>query len=148
MNAIHVCREIGLLDECMLIEKAGEGVSCTVIPMEAQLEADESASEIQDHRLIVSQNVSYEIESVPTKVKIAVTGEALDLLQNKLSSPVMDFLFEKTCIFSRTNPDQKSWIVERLISMGKTVGMCGDGKITLFGKSTIFIMHITHIFFG
>ena len=64
MNAIHVCREIGLLDECMLIERAGEGVSCTMIPVESQLEADESASEVQDHRQIVSQNVSFEIESV------------------------------------------------------------------------------------
>ncbi|KAJ3072310.1 hypothetical protein HDU98_003819 [Podochytrium sp. JEL0797] len=67
--------------------------------------------------------------------EIAVTGAALEMLiatqsgwkENLVGEKFLDWLVLKGCVFARMKPDQKTWIVERLMKLGKYVGMCGDG---------------------
>ena len=48
------------------------------------------------------------------------------IIANNSDAFVNDFVLH-TKIFSRIRPHQKTWIIERLIQLGKHVGMCGDG---------------------
>lgn len=59
--------------------------------------------------------------------EIALTGAALDKLVVECSEESIHQLLRQTQIFARTRPQQKAWIVEQLMEMGHTVGMCGDG---------------------
>eukprot|EP00842_Homolaphlyctis_polyrhiza_P006408 jgi/Hompol1/6769/HPOL_000625-RA len=68
------------------------------------------------------------MSSMPAQTEIAITGDALGMLcQNLEEIDFVDWVVGRCRIFSRVKPDQKTWIVERLIRLGKYVGMCGDG---------------------
>uniref|UniRef100_K3W616 Cation-transporting ATPase n=1 Tax=Globisporangium ultimum (strain ATCC 200006 / CBS 805.95 / DAOM BR144) TaxID=431595 RepID=K3W616_GLOUD len=58
---------------------------------------------------------------------IALTGAALDKLRIECEDESLRHLLSQTQIFARIRPLQKTWIVEQLIDLGQTVGMCGDG---------------------
>ncbi|ETV68888.1 hypothetical protein, variant 1 [Aphanomyces astaci] len=59
---------------------------------------------------------------------LTITGAALDVAQaSSLNPMVLTQLVEKTKIFARTKPHTKTWIVSRLMSTGRFVGMTGDG---------------------
>lgn len=64
---------------------------------------------------------------VMMQYEIALTGAALDKLLIECSEESIHQLLRQTQIFARTRPQQKTWIVEQLMEMGHTVGMCGDG---------------------
>ncbi|KAI8621821.1 hypothetical protein BC830DRAFT_1092401 [Chytriomyces sp. MP71] len=74
---------------------------------------------------------------MPAGSEVAVTGIALEMLiatkdgwmskENMLGERFLDWLVLKGCVFARMKPDQKTWIIERMIKLGKYVGMCGDG---------------------
>ncbi|KAJ0411225.1 hypothetical protein ATCC90586_003864 [Pythium insidiosum] len=59
--------------------------------------------------------------------ELALTGAALEQLKSNVSDETMDKLVVSTQIFARIRPQQKAWIVERLMDSGRVVGMCGDG---------------------
>ena len=59
--------------------------------------------------------------------EFAVTGAGLELLLATQSAAFVDQCVLHVKIFSRIKPQQKTWIVEQLIRLGKTVGMVGDG---------------------
>jgi magnesium-transporting ATPase (P-type) len=58
---------------------------------------------------------------------IAVTGAALDYLIVTMEDDFLNWMVLSTKIFARIKPNQKAWIVERMMKLGKYVGMCGDG---------------------
>ncbi|KAJ3119934.1 hypothetical protein HK100_000103 [Physocladia obscura] len=69
--------------------------------------------------------------------EVAVTGAALEMLiatregwmtkENLVGEKFLDWLVLKGVVFARMKPDQKTWIIERMMKLGKFVGMCGDG---------------------
>ncbi|KAF1328096.1 Ring finger protein nhl-1, partial [Globisporangium splendens] len=58
---------------------------------------------------------------------IALTGAALDKLRTEREDESLRHLLSQTQIFARIRPLQKTWIVEQLMDLEQTVGMCGDG---------------------
>ncbi|KAJ3237407.1 hypothetical protein HDU81_009505 [Chytriomyces hyalinus] len=74
---------------------------------------------------------------MPNGTEISVTGHALEMLiatkdgwmtkENLLGERFLDWLVLKGCVFGRMKPDQKTWIIERMMKLGRFVGMCGDG---------------------
>ena len=58
-----------------------------------------------------------------------ITGDVFDhLIHSDITSPEeFKYLILKTKIFARMSPAQKQLLVEKLQSMGLTVGFCGDG---------------------
>ncbi|TPX78470.1 hypothetical protein CcCBS67573_g00203 [Chytriomyces confervae] len=74
---------------------------------------------------------------MPKGTEISVTGHALEMLiatkdgwmtkENLLGERFLDWLVLKGCVFGRMKPDQKTWIIERMMKLGRFVGMCGDG---------------------
>ena len=127
MNAIHVSREIGIMRECLLVEKSEGGISTFRVPLESTLEASVESSDIRNNRLRAVDDIVAEFTGLPSSARIAITGEALDLFESQASLELMNWLVDRTTVFSRAKPDQKSCIIEHLISMNKIVGMCGDG---------------------
>ncbi|KAJ0396545.1 hypothetical protein ATCC90586_000826 [Pythium insidiosum] len=54
--------------------------------------------------------------------ELALTGAALEQLKSNVSDETMDKLVVSTEIFARIRPQQKAWIVERLMDSGRVVG--------------------------
>nr|KAJ3419765.1 hypothetical protein HK105_006533 [Polyrhizophydium stewartii] len=69
----------------------------------------------------------HSLSAMPPQTELAVTGEALAALCARDDLDFVDWLVGRARVFSRVKPDQKTWIVERLVRHGKYVGMCGDG---------------------
>ncbi|KAJ3351145.1 hypothetical protein HDU83_009224 [Entophlyctis luteolus] len=69
--------------------------------------------------------------------EIVLTGPALEMMiatrdgwmakENLVGEKFLDWLVLKAVIFARMKPDQKTWIVQRMMKLGKYVAMCGDG---------------------
>ncbi|KAI9347664.1 hypothetical protein BDR26DRAFT_799535 [Obelidium mucronatum] len=72
---------------------------------------------------------------ISDSAEIAITGPALDMFiatregwkENLVGEKFLDWLVLKGVVFARMKPDQKTWIIERMMKLGKYVGMCGDG---------------------
>ena len=67
------------------------------------------------------------------RVCIVLDGKSLEILLEESSSDIeRNFIFERTKVFARTNPDQKKLIVENIKRIGaseqKTVAFVGDGS--------------------
>ncbi|KAJ3411940.1 hypothetical protein HDV05_001465 [Chytridiales sp. JEL 0842] len=71
--------------------------------------------------------VKDEPEDFPPGTAIAVTGAALEQMISTMEDDFLNWMVLNTRIFARIKPDQKAWIVERMMKNGKYVGMCGDG---------------------
>ena len=46
---------------------------------------------------------------------------------NTCSYESISHFVSETVIFAKMGPDHKAWVIDRLSTMGKYVGMCGDG---------------------
>lgn len=126
MNAIHVCRSIGLLQDCLLLEQGKDGVVFSTVPLEptSALVTPTISTRASKKNLDFLQS---ELLEMPSCTKLAVTGEALIILQETSRSDFIDWILENTVVFSRAKPDQKAWLIERYIGLGRVVAMCGDG---------------------
>ncbi|KXS21137.1 HAD-like protein [Gonapodya prolifera JEL478] len=106
--------------------------------------------ELQNHDNDVIHRDIASLQSYLTRVKpaVAVRGDAIAALvelgqlehtgsitfsSEYTESPalgtsrLLDVLLDKVTIWASVKPDQKTFIVERLISRGRVVSMCGDG---------------------
>ncbi|KAJ1561305.1 hypothetical protein HK096_005192, partial [Nowakowskiella sp. JEL0078] len=61
------------------------------------------------------------------EIDLAITGAALDIIRDSFEETLFNWAIERTKIFARATPNQKTNIVERLIKQGCCVAMCGDG---------------------
>lgn len=120
LTAIHACRQLKLCEHAVLVNLINDKVLYHEIPFTPP------AGPIQDvHRGIESLFDSLAL--MPDQTELCITGNALSALYKEKDSMYMDWLIARCRIFSRINPDQKTWIVQRLMQQGKSVGMCGDG---------------------
>ena len=124
MNAIHVSREIGIVDEIVLIEKNLNGInSFSRIPLENSTVLPDSIT-LFDNKL---ETLTTELSKLDPSTRLAITGECLESIFDTTDKVHIEWLFERMVVFARAKPDQKSQIIEKFMSMGRTVGMCGDG---------------------
>jgi predicted P-type ATPase len=121
-TAIHVGRQLNLCDHALLVDAQENDVTFTEVPLEANIEKQSTQSFIT-HSL--DELVDYHI-SMPQNSEISITGNALNMLIEK-DSEILDWIVKNAVIFARIKPDQKTWIIERMIEQGDCVGMCGDG---------------------
>ncbi|KXS15518.1 hypothetical protein M427DRAFT_44373 [Gonapodya prolifera JEL478] len=86
------------------------------------------------------------MSAAPTGVELAIRASALEALKDqagfdalgdgsavagdagaKEKRYLLDWIVKRCSVFGRVKPAQKAWIVQRLMGMGETVAMCGDG---------------------
>ncbi|OQR89132.1 P-type ATPase (P-ATPase) Superfamily [Thraustotheca clavata] len=68
------------------------------------------------------------VETLLQQYDIALTGTGLEcLVGDPKYINVIPRLVQETKIFARIKPQMKTWIVQKLMAMGKHVGMTGDG---------------------
>lgn len=125
LTAIHVCRELDVTMKPQIAvvdieEKTGD-VSCQ--PVQFEIGGAITFGDEDDITRFDGSNMS----RVIMEYEIALTGAAIEKLRTECSDDSMKYLLGKTLIFARIKPQQKAWIVEQLMELGKIVGMCGDG---------------------
>ncbi|KAJ3314645.1 hypothetical protein HDV04_005651 [Boothiomyces sp. JEL0838] len=124
LTAIHVARQLDLCKHAMLIDATGNSVYYHEVPSERKVKSGDIHS-----YTTVKQDVNYipnVMEEYPL-MEFCMTGKALKTLLANKEDDLLAKLIPKVRIFSRTKPDQKTWIVECLIEKNLYVGMCGDG---------------------
>ncbi|KAL5040594.1 hypothetical protein BDEG_23830 [Batrachochytrium dendrobatidis JEL423] len=154
-TAVHVARELGLCKHTILIDTHESQVRFSEIPeppdissaistfKDLSLQAkpnptlpsrtatdsflNTSFVSMDARRHIHIDDLIYQLSQMPAQTEIAITGDALSVLSERPDTEFVDWIVGRTRVFSRIKPDQKSWIVERLIMLGKCVAMCGDG---------------------
>jgi predicted P-type ATPase len=62
-----------------------------------------------------------------TEYDLAITGEVLEKIHIEFGEKALREILVNTKIFARVRPQQKAWIVTKLMEMGHIVGMTGDG---------------------
>jgi cation-transporting P-type ATPase 13A2 len=130
LTAIHVCRQLKLCQHALVIDKIGDQVLYSEVP----LERDENTDTVVEVYSPTSSNIYKPIHSImdqlslmPDQTELCISGAALIALCEEKNFNFVDWIVHRTRIFARTKPDQKTWIIQRLISQGRCVGMCGDG---------------------
>ncbi|KAI8928106.1 hypothetical protein BC831DRAFT_434466 [Entophlyctis helioformis] len=93
----------------------------------ALLESADSFASFDGRRYRHIDDLIHQLPLMPAQTEIAITGAALALLCESSDIEFVDWIVGRARIFSRVKPDQKTWLIERLIKLGKYVGMCGDG---------------------
>jgi cation-transporting P-type ATPase 13A2 len=73
------------------------------------------------------QTLAYDAEPEDTDYQLAVTGEIFRWMLEFGVIETVQRMLVKGVIFARMSPDEKAELVERLQSLGYTVGFCGDG---------------------
>ncbi|KAJ3324726.1 hypothetical protein HDV06_005984 [Boothiomyces sp. JEL0866] len=124
LTAIHVARQLDLCKHAMLIDTNSSSVYYHEVPSERKVKS----GDIHSHST-VKQDVNYIpslMEDSP-HIEFCMTGKALKTLIANKEDDLLAKLIPKVRIFSRTKPDQKTFIVEYLIQKKFYVGMCGDG---------------------
>ncbi|TYZ58634.1 hypothetical protein PybrP1_004613, partial [[Pythium] brassicae (nom. inval.)] len=120
-TALHVGRELE-----MKLKKKVAVVDVSEKTGDVQLrdaETAKSSAGSSDWEHFSGANIS----RLLTVYSIAITGPALEALRIECENETLAHVLRNTLIFARTRPQQKAWIVEQLMDMGHTVGMCGDG---------------------
>jgi cation-transporting ATPase 13A3/4/5 len=128
MNAIHVSREIGMLGDALLLEIVNGSLVTSHVPLEAMVENQPSLATASYRTCRMLEDLEKEFRNCPYSTKIVTTGEVVDMIHNADDALFLDYIMDRCDIFARAKPKHKSFIVEKLISMGKTVGFCGDGS--------------------
>ena len=113
LTAIHVAKQLDLCKTLIVIDVHQENVCFS------RREGDDKEDYLPIAEL--ANQSSYELQN-----DVAITGEALSKLIESRSALIESWIM-KTRIFARIKPDQKTWIINFLISKGKYVAMCGDG---------------------
>lgn len=127
MNAIHVSRQIGILTDALLLELVNGSLVTSKVALEAMVDHKPSLAVSSYRTCRVIDDLEKELRNCPYSTKIVTTGEVIDIIHQAGDDIFLDFIMDRCDIFARAKPKQKSFIVEKLICMGKTVGFCGDG---------------------
>lgn len=126
LSAVHVCRNLQLCTNAILIDKIGEKILYYEVPYEAdELNKPRGFSSTVKYKPI--NNLMDQLSVMPHQTEICITGPALSQFCLDGNYHFIDWVVRRTRIFSRIKPDQKTWIIQRFIDQGKCVGMCGDG---------------------
>ena len=128
MNAIHVSREIGMLGDALLLELVNGALVSSRVPLEAMVNRKPSLSTPSYQSCRMVDDLEKEFRNCPFSTKIVTTGDVVDMIHKADDNIFLDYIMERCDIFARAKPKHKAFIVEKLISMGKTVGFCGDGN--------------------
>ncbi|ETL92785.1 hypothetical protein L917_08961 [Phytophthora nicotianae] len=120
LTAVHACRELEMkMKRKMAVVDVDEHTGSTVFMSVDDVKKSD-----------VGQWSSFNLNNmniVLAEYDLAITGAALDKLQYDYGTDTVHKIIQQTPVFARVRPQQKSWIVEQLISLGFVVGMCGDG---------------------
>ncbi|KAJ3386118.1 hypothetical protein HDU92_002678 [Lobulomyces angularis] len=116
LTAVHVAKELKLCSSVVVIDlnRHGEVVFT-------------ASKNIENAEYFPLENLSEYLNTSSDQIDIAMSGAALQSIQELHNKTFVNWLICRTRIFSRAKPDQKTWIVEALIGNGFCVGMCGDG---------------------
>jgi len=120
LTAVHVCRDLGMkMQRRVAVVDVDEHSGATVFV---------SADDVKASHVVqwASFNAS-NMEAVLAEFSLAVTGAPLDKIQQDCGNDTVRRLLQQTPVFARVRPQQKTWVVEQLVSLGLVVGMCGDG---------------------
>ena len=121
LTAIHVSRKLNLCKHVVLIDKIGTELVFSEIPNDIDLFEARANLTKPIHTLVETLSL------MPDQTEICVTGAALEVMSAEKDYNYVNWIIGRSRIFARINPDQKTWIVNRFISLGKFVGFCGDG---------------------
>ncbi|KAG1698483.1 hypothetical protein DVH05_015023 [Phytophthora capsici] len=118
-TAVHVCRELDMKLKSNVavvdVDDTGDVVFVSV-------------DDVKQTDAVQWTNLdSSNMEFILAKYDVAITGVALDKLQQDYGVDVVRRIIQQTPVFARVRPQQKAWIVDQLMSLGLVVGMCGDG---------------------
>ncbi|KAI9362422.1 hypothetical protein DFJ73DRAFT_609626, partial [Zopfochytrium polystomum] len=147
MTAISVARDLELCRDVLLVDVFERGLGVRLLPLEAAKKSPQSST---FPTAVAAANTS-ETESTTSSLtrqrpRSATLHSSMDQLalpaanshrnvqrrilmvgEHKVDDAFLDWVIGKTRVFARARPDQKSWIVRRLMGIGRHVGMCGDG---------------------
>ncbi|KAI9207403.1 uncharacterized protein BJ171DRAFT_421112 [Polychytrium aggregatum] len=132
LTAINVARELRLATRILLIEKTKEGLRFSELTrVDSLFESAANLDALVDKKHVEMPKIDFPIEDLPhilsDNVELAIVGDALEHLISCYEKPFIDMIITRTSVFARTNPNHKTWIVERLMKLGRYVAMCGDG---------------------
>ena len=129
MNAIHVSREIGMMKDVLLLEKFDDNLVSCIVPLESKVDHKPSQALLSYRHCETLQDLDRVFRHSPLETKIATSGEVIDMICDTKDEEFLDYVMERCDIFARAKPRHKSQLIEKLISMKKVVGFCGDGNI-------------------
>lgn len=116
LTAVHVAKEVGIVEkETLILDEPIDGSSHAMV-MRNVTETIVTPFDPESDR--------FEYSKVFAKYDIAVTGHALNLLENH---PQLKELIRHTWVYARVSPAQKEFILTTLKDMGYQTLMCGDG---------------------
>lgn len=127
MNAIHVSRKVGMVTDVLLLELVNGALVTSKVALESMVE-DKPSLAVSSYRTCrIIDDLEKELRNCPYSTKIVTTGEVIDMIDQAEDDIFLDYIMDRCDVFARAKPKHKSFIVEKLIAMGKTVGFCGDG---------------------
>ncbi|KAL3658007.1 hypothetical protein V7S43_017050 [Phytophthora oleae] len=120
LTAVHVCRELEmpLKPKIAVIDLDATSGNTVFVSVDVIKTTASARWESFD---------SSTIEKTMEEYDLAVTGAALEKIRTDCGDEIIRKIIQQTPIFARVRPQQKTWIIERLIDAGLIVGMCGDG---------------------
>ncbi|KAF0714837.1 Aste57867_3658 [Aphanomyces stellatus] len=116
LTAIHVCRELEMtMSRLMWIDVDVHDESRVV-----RCAAERGRGPVEP---LLEHQMDWLVETY----ELAVTGPALALVKRTFQEDSVTKIVDNARIFAAMRPDQKTWVVERLMHQGLCVAMCGDG---------------------
>jgi cation-transporting ATPase 13A3/4/5 len=131
MNAIHVAREIGMLTDALLLEARDGTLVTSRVPLELSVEEKPSLALASYRPCRVVEDLEKEFRNCPFSARIVTTGEVVDIIHEAGDELLLNYVMDRCDIFARAKPKHKAFLVEKLISMEKVVGFCGDGILLM-----------------
>jgi magnesium-transporting ATPase (P-type) len=123
LTAIHVSRELKLVNRVLLIERQQKdsGVTFSEIPTSNQAWSISLLHRsIEELPLVMSHCPEGEFQ-------LAITCAALNYIFDNYEDSFCNWIMENTIIFARAKPQDKTMILEKYILMGHYTAMTGDG---------------------
>ncbi|GAA5992809.1 hypothetical protein JCM10908_001348 [Rhodotorula pacifica] len=133
-TAISVGRECGMIQQLAKVylptfAKGGPSLPRSQIEW---TDVDDESSTLDPYSLKPAverddRSVYSAYEREPQEYHLAVTGDVFRWMMDFGALETLQRMLVKGIIFARMSPDEKHELVERLQSLGYTVGFCGDG---------------------
>ncbi len=122
LTAVHVARQLKIVDKVVLIEKDASG---DIVFSEVPYSKDTWCLEYSPRHL---HEICDFMHKFPVnEFEIAISCAALYDILNDYENAFSNWIIEATRIFARANPENKTAIIERLISLDHYTLMTGDG---------------------
>ena len=137
LTSIHCARQIGLCNEIAMIDIEENQLVFYYVAgsnrnslEKHDFKSMDAINNIEkghpDHRFEFEELTKH-VNMSRTPLDLAVSGNALDMIQELYGDAFTSWLLSRTRIFTRTRPLQKTQIVEKLIFENWIVAYCGDG---------------------